>query len=418
MTDQIVDLIEGVMPGPQGIQGPRGPQGLPGVNAVPADEAVADYIGADDSATAQALKARGGDRIIMLGDSWTAYYGGRLPQTLQTVMGAQWVKNYGVSGAQLTQMANSQITRALADQTAKKPTAIVIVGGTNNIFNGTQDREDVITQTQELCAKVKAAWPDVPVHLFPNMPRTPNLGFNYLYAEMIYYATRAGVSVHPETMWLTMYRDFAFYRTDSNDRENLQHLTQSGYDYLAGVICAALRGSSAYLKTGSVCYADLQRYGADDFPQVQALTRSDLIISSDTARRLIFEVGPGQVTLHFDCSKIAWARDADSALGSPTAGDRYAVLRLCTRPEKGADGTTYDSSKKYLPFPPARTIFGTACAWSGRRPKYHGTVMVYPDESGVTVVEVCIDKGDTTSAWSQFSQVAFTVSYPWSLDNI
>ena len=44
MTEQIVDLIEGVMPGPRGLPGPKGDQGLPGMGAVPADEAVAGYV--------------------------------------------------------------------------------------------------------------------------------------------------------------------------------------------------------------------------------------------------------------------------------------------------------------------------------------------------------------------------------------
>lgn len=418
MTDQIVDLIEGVMPGPQGIQGPRGPQGLPGVNAVAADEAVAGYIGADESATAQALKARGGDRIIMLGDSWTAYYGGLLPQTLAQLMGAKWVKNYGVSGAQLTHMANSQITRALADPTAKHPTAIVIVGGTNNIFNGVQDRQDIIDQTDDLCAKVRAAWPGVPVHLFPDMPRTPNLGYNRLYSEMIEHATAAGVSVHVESMWLPMRRDFAYYRTDSTARENLQHLTRSGYEYLAGVITAALRGSSEYLKSGSVCYAQLQRYGQGDFPEARALARTDLLIGNSAASRMIFEVGPGLVTLHFDVSSITWARDVDTSVGSPAAADRYALLKLCTVPERGADDTTYDSGVKYLPFPPARMVFAQACAYAGRIPVYQGNVKIYSGKYGVTCLEIYLDKGDTTSNWKTFSQIAFTVAYPLSLDNI
>lgn len=49
MTEQIVDLIEGVMPGPRGIPGPKGDQGLPGTGAVPADEAVAGYVGTSGS---------------------------------------------------------------------------------------------------------------------------------------------------------------------------------------------------------------------------------------------------------------------------------------------------------------------------------------------------------------------------------
>lgn len=53
--EDIVDFREGIDPGPRGDRGPEGPRGLPGVNAVAADEAVAAYIGASDSATAGAL---------------------------------------------------------------------------------------------------------------------------------------------------------------------------------------------------------------------------------------------------------------------------------------------------------------------------------------------------------------------------
>lgn len=416
MTDQIIDLQEAVMPGPRGYQGPRGDQGLPGVNAVSNDEAIAACIASDSSATWQALTRRGGERIIMLGDSWTAYYGGYLPQVLQHELGAQWVKNYGVSGNQLTHMANAQITRALADPTAKHPTAIVIVGGTNNIFNGTQGRNDIIDQTTELCAKVKAAWPGVPAHLFPNMPRTPNQGFNYMYSELIERATNAGLSVHPESMWLPMYRDFMFYRTDADARENLQHLTKAGYVYFAGLIAAALRGGSEYLKAGSVCYADLQRYGQDDFPEARALTSSELVIPNAGARRLIFEVGPGQVTLHFLCTAISWARDTDSSVPSPTAADRFARLSLCTIPERGPDNTTYSSVRKYLPFPPTRSIFAQACAYSYSKPIYQGSVKISPGKYGVTCIDVWLDKGDTTTPWTSFSTIAFTASYPLTLD--
>lgn len=57
MSEQIVDLVESVMPGPRGKQGPEGPRGLPGVNAVPADEAVASYLSAVDSKSHAAVDA-------------------------------------------------------------------------------------------------------------------------------------------------------------------------------------------------------------------------------------------------------------------------------------------------------------------------------------------------------------------------
>lgn len=57
MSEQIVDLVESVMPGPRGKQGPEGPRGLPGVNAVPTDEAVASYLSAVDSRSHAAVDA-------------------------------------------------------------------------------------------------------------------------------------------------------------------------------------------------------------------------------------------------------------------------------------------------------------------------------------------------------------------------
>lgn len=76
MSEQIVDLIEAVYPGPRGLTGPQGPQGLPGVNAVDNDEAVAAYV-LGDSATQQALaglKGRWGSHVPFFGDSITAGY--------------------------------------------------------------------------------------------------------------------------------------------------------------------------------------------------------------------------------------------------------------------------------------------------------------------------------------------------------
>lgn len=57
MTDQIVDNAQVFLPGPEGPQGKRGERGLPGVNAVPADQAVASYARAADSALRQALES-------------------------------------------------------------------------------------------------------------------------------------------------------------------------------------------------------------------------------------------------------------------------------------------------------------------------------------------------------------------------
>lgn len=55
-SQQIAESIEGHMASGE-LRGPAGPAGLPGVNAVPADTAVAGYIGAEGSATRAAVAA-------------------------------------------------------------------------------------------------------------------------------------------------------------------------------------------------------------------------------------------------------------------------------------------------------------------------------------------------------------------------
>lgn len=53
----MVSLVPiGNIRGPEGPEGPEGKRGLPGVNALPATQAVADYIRAEDSDVHAALK--------------------------------------------------------------------------------------------------------------------------------------------------------------------------------------------------------------------------------------------------------------------------------------------------------------------------------------------------------------------------
>ena len=105
MPEQIIDLQEGVMPGPRGDQGPRGEQGLPGVNAVPADSAVAGYI-TSDSQTASALADRYAprdkrDMMVVFGDSMTVC-GSSVENQWWHIVAARLglrVRNYGSGGA-------------------------------------------------------------------------------------------------------------------------------------------------------------------------------------------------------------------------------------------------------------------------------------------------------------------------------
>lgn len=142
MTEQIVDLTEGVMPGPQGLTGPQGERGLPGVDAVPADEAVAAYIAAADSQTGMLLDDKFAlrdkrDSIVVIGDSMSVVN--------NNVVGTRWHEqlakrlglvdhNYAVAGQSLTNgQYQAQVDKAVADTTFdhKKVKYVFISGSTN-----------------------------------------------------------------------------------------------------------------------------------------------------------------------------------------------------------------------------------------------------------------------------------------------
>lgn len=147
MSEQIVDLIEGVMPGPRGVVGPRGEQGLPGVNAVPADSAVAGYIHADESATRSALGLLNlPRRFVVFGDSWTTTLDGvNIPQTAIQLIGGTLVKNYGVGGASIatqehanqynmTNVTSGQCATAQSDSVDRSSiTDVLVLCGVNNL---------------------------------------------------------------------------------------------------------------------------------------------------------------------------------------------------------------------------------------------------------------------------------------------
>lgn len=61
-------------------------------------------------------------------------------------------------------------------------------------------------------------------------------------------------------------------------------------------------------------------------------------------------------------------------------------------------------------------VIGTAYALNSGVPVYAGYVRASQGQYGVTVVDVTIDKGDTSIPWRGFSKIVFSVTYPLSLD--
>lgn len=154
MSEQIVDLMEAVMPGPRGETGPQGPQGLPGVDAVPADEAVAGYVTGPESSTRAALDVAvarhgAGMHAVFLGDSIT--YGFRLDESVRlekrypalvcSTLG-MIEHNYAVRGAGYTKSyadgprtIDQQVDKAAADESYDHDRVglVVVAAGINDV---------------------------------------------------------------------------------------------------------------------------------------------------------------------------------------------------------------------------------------------------------------------------------------------
>lgn len=170
--DQIIDLCESLQPGPRGGVGPRGEQGLAGVNAVPADEAVADWIG-KDSATQQALaglKGRWGTHVVFFGDSITAGYlsGGTtfrdvLSRTFGFVnhnyaAGGEGFYHVGKSGGDIAnEVANSAKDPSFDHRRVR---LAVMMGGVNDIDRNTVKGVDGLKRA---VAAIEAEYPNATI---------------------------------------------------------------------------------------------------------------------------------------------------------------------------------------------------------------------------------------------------------------
>lgn len=191
MTEQIVDLIEGVMPGPQGLTGPQGERGLPGVDAVPADEAVAAYIAAADSQTGMLLDDKFAlrdkrDSIVVIGDSMSVVN--------NNVVGTRWHEqlakrlglvdhNYAVAGQSLTNgQYQAQVDKAVADTTFdhKKVKYVFISGSTNE---PSYDYAKYAAQMGAIDEKVRLSFPNAEL-----------IALNFLYFFNVRYVNNGASS--------------------------------------------------------------------------------------------------------------------------------------------------------------------------------------------------------------------------------
>ena len=258
MTEQIVDIVEGVMPGPRGWVGPRGAQGLPGVNAVPADEAVAGYILADESATADALTAMVGTRryadgtdLVVFGDSISYGHQDGVTTRWSTQVARHYgltEHNYAVSGAAFgfTREGIPPITKQL--DTARADTScprdrvgIVLIGGGINDRTNLGKRQESLIGLRTVIQTCRGLYPHA--RIVYNCCQgglkyraAANASYLDQYEQMLRLGSREGAVSVPAWRLLWPYDASEVLLADGI------HPNQRGHDLMAQAVIGTLDG--------------------------------------------------------------------------------------------------------------------------------------------------------------------------------
>ena len=394
------------------------------VNSGTAKDVVLDFTiprgdGAYLSTVKQIVDVQKDVRLLVFGDSWTAYYNKYLPTQIAGKLNSSWWKCYGVSGAKLGGIAD-QIANAGQDSSFDNSTVthIVIVGGTNNLFdpgNGS-DSDTLVGQVKRIISNLTTYYPRAICHYFPDNSRTSNGGRTSQYGVIVEcFRQFSCVAVHPETIWILSHNNFELYRTDSSNRENLQHLTRDGYDWLAGYIAGCLRGGDTKAQTVNTETSCDYMY-RNDF--VQGTSGSDdpvefigdLKINSYSPDTLKFEYRDGLAICHARFASIKWNPEM------PQASQRYALFDVNTYPIN-AD---LDSKWKYADrfkanlAQPRDVILGNGFASTAYKRVYSVSATLEADLYGSLRIKCFVDKGDTTSAWNGFGTISIDFN-PYSM---
>ena len=196
----------------------------------------------------QTLESRGRTQrnIVVLGDSWTVVHNNALYNRLKNVMPHAVWHNYGIGGAVVQELAN-EIENAKKDASLhpESVTDVIIVMGTNNVFwTNLHDYPDITKDAAYTAFRtVRDYFPNADIRFFPNNSKTLNGGRNYLYANIISGAKRAGVATHEESLNLLCGYIEWF---NGDDQEGVQHLSDYGYAMFADRIANVLQGGILY----------------------------------------------------------------------------------------------------------------------------------------------------------------------------
>lgn len=196
-------------------------------------------------ATANAAKAKadtiGRHNIVILGDSWTLVESYALVDGFRSIPAVKGVWSIGQGGATI-QMIQDQLDWWAADTTIDHDTItdVVIVAGINNVYRNLEDITEI--EAYNMAVKIIEAFGNnVEYHYFPNNSRTSNGGRNARYMNIIQGFIKGGITVHPETLYLTGYNNGEMYRGD--DQWGTYHLSADGYKRFAKILWNLMHGS-------------------------------------------------------------------------------------------------------------------------------------------------------------------------------
>ncbi len=206
--------------------------------------AILNALGASDVANAAAIRqlvvnaTPRQHTCVMFGDSWTQFSNAKVFHRINELNTPYHVvANYGVGGQKIQELT-SQAETARADKNVDPSTVdeVIIIMGVNNVFfNLTLNDADAAFAF----GKIRNLYPHANIHFFPNKSRTNDSFRTSLYTYMFWGAERAGITVHPEFLYLPMEDNFKLYM--GTDETGVIHLNESGYAKLAEWIVQVLQ---------------------------------------------------------------------------------------------------------------------------------------------------------------------------------
>lgn len=195
--------------------------------------------------TANAAKAKvdtiGRHNIVILGDSWTLVESYAIVDGFREIPAVSKVWSIGQGGATI-QKIQDQLDWWAADTTIDHSiiTDVVIVAGINNVYRNLENITEI--EAYNMAVKIVEAFGNnVKYHYFPNNSKTTNEGRNARYMDIIQGFIKGGITVHPETLYLTGYNHQEMYR--GTDEWGTYHLSSDGYKKFAKILFNLMEGS-------------------------------------------------------------------------------------------------------------------------------------------------------------------------------